>query len=82
MTLTNLTNLGTFAHHRWYAEWNMWDNIPAIPLDTSNILEFVAGVICQFSPRLLSTEREIGPGCIQHLRKAQNQDEFYRCRHS
>jgi hypothetical protein len=43
-----------------------------------SILQLALEVIAGFSPRLLSDERRIGPGCIQRPLEAQYQDEFYR----
>jgi hypothetical protein len=67
--------------HRWFIEWKLFDTIPAIPFQAVDILTFVVDVISTFSPRLLSAERRIGPGCIQRPPEAQFQDEFYRCCH-
>jgi hypothetical protein len=67
--------------HRWFVEWKLWDTIPAIPFQAVDILAFVIDVFSKFSPRLLSAERRIGPGCIQRPPEAQFQDEFYRCCH-
>lgn len=67
--------------HRWFVEWKLCDTVPAIPFETDNLLQFVVRVISNFSPRLLSTKRRIGPGCIQRRPEAQYQDEFYRCCH-
>jgi hypothetical protein len=69
------------SFHRWFVEWKLYDTVPAIPFETGNLLQFVVSVISNFSPRLLSTERRIGPGCIQRRPEAQYQDEFYRCCH-
>ena len=70
------------ALHRWYVEWKLLDTIPAISFNTANILELVVDIIRAFSSRALSTERRIGPGCVQRPPEAQYQDEFYRCCHS
>jgi len=85
MPLANPANWGTFFPsplHRWYVEWKLQDTLPAIPFNVVDILELIIGVIAKFSPRKLSTERRIGPGCIQRLPEAQYQDEFYRCCHN
>jgi len=63
-------------------EWKLLDTIPAISFNTANILELVVDIIRAFSSRALSTERRIGPGCVQRPPEAQYQDEFYRCCHS
>ena len=34
-----------------------------------------------FDPRMLSSERRLGPACIQRPPEAQYPDEFYRCSH-
>ena len=67
--------------HRWFVEWKLWDTIPAVPFQAVDILPFVVDVISKFSPRLLSAERRIGPGCIQRPPETRFQDEFYRCCH-
>jgi hypothetical protein len=68
--------------HRWYIEWKLQDIFPATPLKAVDILEFIIGVIAEFSPSKLSTERRMGPGGIQRPPEAQYQDEFYRCCHT
>ena len=65
--------------HHWYVEWKLLDTIPAIPFDTSNIMDLVVDVIRALSPCALSTERSIGPGYVQRPPEAQYQVEFYRC---
>jgi hypothetical protein len=68
--------------HRWFVEWKLWDSVPTIPFESNSILQLALEVIARFSPRLLATERIIGPGCIQRPPEAQYQDEFYRCCHA
>ena len=68
--------------HRWFVEWKLWDSVPTIPFESNSILQLALDVIARFSPRLLATERRIGPGCIQRPPEAQYQDEFYRCCHA
>jgi len=68
--------------HRWFVEWKLFNSARTTPLDSTSILEFAVQVITSFSPRLLSTEGRIGPGCIQRPPEAQYQDEFYRCSHA
>ena len=67
--------------HRWYVEWSLFDNVPAVPFEANNILDFVIDVIRNFKPQLLSAERRIGPGYVQRPPEAQYQDEFYRSCH-
>jgi len=63
--------------HRWFVDWKLGDfDTPQPQLD--NIFHFAIAVINRFSPRHLSGERRIGPGCIQLPPEAQYQDEFYR----
>src|SRR6266852_1087420 len=50
--------------HRWFLEWKLFNSAPT-ELNSASILEFAVQVIAGFSPRLLSTERRIGPGSIQ-----------------
>lgn len=68
--------------HRWFVEWKLCNKIPRISFETSSILQLVLDVIAKFSPRLLSAEQRIGPGCIQRPPEAQYQDEFYRSCHA
>jgi len=68
--------------HRWFVEWKLHNKAPRISSETRSILQLVLDVIAKFSPRLLSAERRIGPGCIQRPPEAQYQDEFYRCCHA
>ncbi|KAM6497511.1 hypothetical protein JOM56_007984 [Amanita muscaria] len=78
-------NVGYFfpsSLHRWYVEWKLLDSLPPIQLQANRLLDFVIDVIRMFSPRLLSAERRIGPGCIQRLPEAQYPDELYRCCHT
>jgi hypothetical protein len=63
-------------------EWKLQDILLAVPFNAADILEFITDIITIFSPRLISTKRRIGPGCIQRPPEAQYQDEFYRCCHS
>jgi hypothetical protein len=67
--------------HRWFVEWKLF-KIATTPLKLDGILELAIKVISGFSPTLLSTERRIGPGCIQRPPEAQYQDEFYRSCHT
>jgi hypothetical protein len=69
----------TFPPHlyRWFVEWNLF-KIDAPPLELNSILELAIKVIGGFCPTSLSTERRIGPGCIQRPPEAQYQEEFYR----
>jgi hypothetical protein len=53
--------------HRWFLLFN---SAPT-ELHSASILEFAVEVIARFSPRLLSTERRIGPGSIQRPPEAQ-----------
>ena len=78
--------------HRWFVEWKLFypfnttlsgtaaplNPITTTPFRSNTILELVLKVIARFSPRSLSAERSIGPGCIQRPPEAQYQDEFYR----
>ncbi|KIL60852.1 hypothetical protein M378DRAFT_905153 [Amanita muscaria Koide BX008] len=78
-------NVGYFfpsSLHRWYVEWKLLDSLPPIQLQANCLLDFVIDAIRLFSPRLLSAERRIGPGCTQRLPEAQYQDELYRCCHT
>ncbi|KAM6503841.1 hypothetical protein JOM56_000784 [Amanita muscaria] len=68
--------------HRWYVEWKLLDGLPPIQFQANSLLDFVIDVIRLFSPRLLSAERRMGPGCIQRLPEVQYQDELYRCCHT
>jgi hypothetical protein len=68
--------------HRWYVEWKLSDSLPPTQFQANSLLDFVIDVFHLFSPRLLSAERSIGPGCIQRLPEAQYQDELYRCCHT
>jgi hypothetical protein len=68
--------------HRWYVEWKLWGIADETSFDCADILELVINVISIFSPRVLSTPREIGPGRVQRLPEARYQDEFYRCCHT
>jgi hypothetical protein len=68
--------------YRWYVEWKLWSFANEASFDYANILELVINVISIFSPRVLSTPREIGSGRVQRLPEAQYQDEFYRCCHT
>jgi hypothetical protein len=68
--------------HHWYVGRKLLDTIPTISFNTANILELVVNIIRAFSPRALSTEQRIDPGCIQRPPEAQYQDEFFRCCHS
>jgi hypothetical protein len=63
--------------HRWFVEWKLF-GIDAAPLELNSILELAIKVIRGFCPTSLSTERRIGPGCVQRPPEAQYQDEFYR----
>ena len=65
--------------HRLFAGWKLSSRNPAIPIQTTNLLEFVIQVIKRFSPLNLSHPRIIGPYYFQTLLEAQYQDEFYRC---
>ena len=65
--------------HRWYVEWKLSDMVPAFPIQTCNILNFVIAVISNFSPKRLAAEGRIGPGGIQRPPEALYRDEFYRC---
>ena len=56
--------------HRWYVEWKLWATAPSTPPDTTDLLKFVVAVTRRFSHHLLSTERRIGPGFVQHARSA------------
>jgi hypothetical protein len=68
--------------HCWFVEWKLCNSVPAIPFESNSILQLALDVIAGFSPRLLSAERRIGPGCIQRPPEAQYQDEFYRSCHA
>jgi hypothetical protein len=68
--------------HRWYVEWKLWGIVDTTSFHAVDILQFVIGVISKFSPRMLSTSRRIGPGCVQRPPEARYQDEFYRCCHT
>ena len=68
--------------HRWYVEWKLWNAAPGVPFESNSILQLALEVITRFSPRLLSAERRIGPGCIPRPPEAQYQDEFYRSCHA
>ena len=68
--------------HRWYVEWKLWDNFFSPQFEAKSLLDFVINVIHLFSPRHLSSERRLGPGCAQRLPEAQYQDELYRCCHA
>jgi len=75
----------TFASelHSLSVEWRLWDTPGTIPsIQLNSILQFALKVIARFSPRSLSAERRIGPGCIQKPPEAQYQEEFYRSCHA
>jgi hypothetical protein len=63
--------------HRWFVECKLFNIHPA-PLELNSTLELAIKVIRGFCPTSLSTERRIGPGCIQRPPEARYQDEFYR----
>ena len=70
--------------HRWHVEWNLWGSVDQrqAEFQANSLLELVINVIRLFSPSRFSTERRLGPGCIQRLPEAQYQDELYRCCHA
>ena len=70
--------------HRWYVEWKLWGSVDQVQAEfqENSLLELVINVIRLFSPSHLSTERRLGPGCIQRPPEAQYQDELYRCCHA
>ena len=67
--------------HHWYVEWKLWGITPRTPFNTTKPIDFAVTVIRMFSPLVLATGRQIGPGFIQRPPEAQYQDEFYRCCH-
>ena len=60
-------------------EWKLWGITDTTSFDCADILELVINVISIFSPHVLSTPQDAGPGRVQRLQEAQYQDEFYRC---
>ncbi len=73
--------------HQWYVEWKLWGRVSReqfreARIKANSLLELVIDVIHLFSPRLLSAQRRLGPGCIQRPPEAQYQDELYRCCHA
>ena len=50
-------------------------------MPSCSISGFSTEVIRLFDPRMLSSDRRLGPACIQRPPEAQYQDEFYRCSH-
>jgi len=67
--------------HHWYVEWKLWGTKPLVPFNATQLLDFAVTVIRMFSPQVLTTGYQIGPGFIQRPPEAQFQDEFYRCCH-
>ena len=73
--------------HHWYVEWKLWGRVSQeqfqeARFEANTLLELVIDAIRLFSPRLLSAERRLGPGCIQRPPEAQYQDKIYRCCHA
>ncbi|TDL25680.1 hypothetical protein BD410DRAFT_604146 [Rickenella mellea] len=65
--------------HKWFVQWKMFGEVPGAGLSYTDLLEFTFDAFSNFSPTLLSEERNIDLGITQSTPEAQFQSEFYRC---
>ena len=71
-----------FVGLSWYVEWKLWGSVDQIQAEFQIVFWSLLSTSFAYSPRAVSAERRLGPGCIQRLPEAQYQDELYRCCHA